>query len=203
MADGEAKTPSPRIHTSAMSKAMRASWLAALLALLPACGGYRLPRAQGVDPSAHVDGPMVPGVMRLKPSMCQGVDVKPEYGNLDERSIVDFLKAQGFPSRSIRARADLVYVELQLNPDRDEWVRLRVALLQSGPQAGAELHRAELEHGTGSWGVHRSNLAVLGPVGEVDDIVAFVARTKLACWGVLSIAGRDDDFAIPGGYREL
>jgi hypothetical protein len=186
-----------------MSGAMRASWLAALFALLAACGGYRLPRAQGVDPAAQIEGPMTPGAMRLKPSLCDGIDVQPDYTNLDERSVVDFLKKRGFPVRTVRARSDLVYVELQLNPDRDEWVRLRVAILQSAPQAGAELHRAELEHGTDSWGVHRSNLAVLGPAGDVGDIVAFHARTKLACWGVLSIAGRDDDFAVPGGYREL
>jgi hypothetical protein len=141
--------------------------------------------------------------MRLRPSVCSDVDVRPEYAALDEQSIVAFLKARGLPTRVEKARSDLFYVETQINPDRDEWVRLRVAILPSAAQAGQELHHAILEHGPGSWGIHRSNLAVLAPIGSVDDILAFSAKTKLACWGVLTLAGRDDDFAVPGGYREL
>jgi hypothetical protein len=60
-----------------------------------------------------------------------------------------------------------------------------------------------LQHGAGSWGVRRSNLAVLGPIGTMQDDLAFAGKTKLACWGVFSMAGRDDTFAVPGGYREL
>ncbi|MDF2698430.1 MAG: hypothetical protein K0S65_6814, partial [Labilithrix sp.] len=55
----------------------------------------------------------------------------------------------------------------------------------------------------GSWGIHRANIAVLAPPGSVPDILAFVGKTKLACWGVLTVAGRDDAFVVPGGYREL
>ena len=182
---------------------MRATWGLLAAAFACSCGGYRLPRTEAIDPAAQVDGSLSLGQARLKPSVCNGVDVQPEYGTLDERSIVDFLKRRGFPLRVVRERSDLVYVELQLNPDRDEWVRLRVALLPSAPQAGFELHHAILEHGEGSWGVHRANLAVLAPAGDVDAIIAMAAKTKLACWGVLTIAGRDDAFVIPGGYREL
>jgi hypothetical protein len=60
-----------------------------------------------------------------------------------------------------------------------------------------------LEHGSGAWGVHRSNLAVLGPAGSHADDVTFAAKTKLACWGVFTIAGRDDTFVVPGGYTEI
>ena len=168
------------------------------------CGASRLPTVRGVEPEQQVaDGRLVLGDMRLLPSVCTGVDTKPDYTTLDESTIVAFLKARGLPARIERARADLVYVEVQVNPETDEWVRLRVAMLPTPEQAGRELHDAILQHGPGSWGIHRSNLAVLGPVGSVPDIVAFVGKTKLSCWGVLTVGGRDDDFVVPGNYREL
>jgi hypothetical protein len=34
-------------------------------------------------------------------------------------------------------------------------------------------------------------------------MLAFALKTRLACWGVLTVAGRDDDFVVPGGYTEL
>jgi hypothetical protein len=182
---------------------MRVPWFAGFLGLLSACGGYRLPKTEGMDPNAQVQGSMSLGEARLQPSVCEGIDLAPDYATLDERSIVDFLKKRGFPLRQVRARSDLIYVELQLNPDRDEWVRLRVATLPSAPQAGLELHHGMLQIGEGSWGVHRSNLAVLAPPGDLNDIIAFASRTKLACWGVLTVAGRDDAMVVPGGYREL
>lgn len=168
------------------------------------CSSSHLPRAQGVEPTQQVDdGRLSLGEMRLQASVCNGIDVKPEYATLDEQSIVKFLKARGLPVRMERARADLFYVELQVNPETDEWARLRVAVLQSPVQAGRELHDAVLQHGPGSWGIHRANLAVLGPIGSVPDIIAFVGKTKLSCWGVLTVAGRDDSFVVPGNYREL
>ena len=38
---------------------------------------------------------------------------------------------------------------------------------------------------------------------DMDAILDFAIKTKLACWGVLSVSGRDDDFVEPGGYSEL
>jgi len=176
----------------------------AALALMPGCAASRLPSVHGIDPGQQVeDGRLALGGMRLLPAVCSGVDTKPDYTTLDERAMVAFLKARGLPVRIERARADLFYVEVQVNPDADEWARLRVAVLATSEQAGRELHDAILQHGPGSWGIHRANLAVLGPVGSVPDIVAFVGKTKLSCWGVLTVAGRDDDFVIPGNYREL
>ena len=173
--------------------------------LVGACGGggVRLPATDGVRGRDQVERGDTLGTMRLKRGVCEGVDMSPDYGTLDEQSIVAFLKARGFPLRTVRARSDLVYVEMQLNPDRDEWVRLRVAMLPGAAQAGQELHEAVLQHGAGTWGVHRANLAVLAPPGTPEDVVAFAVRTKLACWGVLTVAGRDDTFVIAGGYREL
>jgi hypothetical protein len=165
---------------------------------------YRLPSTSGVSARAQVDNGLSLGSARFRPSVCEGVDLSPEYGTLDERAIMAFFKAHGVPYREIRARSDLFYVEFQLNPDRDEWVRLRVATLATAHEAGEELHRAILQNGKGSWGIHRANLAVLAPIGDVDNIIALAAKTKLACWGVVTVAANSDDaFVIPGAYREL
>ena len=82
-------------------------------------------------------------------------------------------------------------------------MRLRVAILPNAAAAGEELHRGALEHGSGAWGVHRSNLAVLAPAGHPNDILAFAIRTKLACWGVLTVIDGSEAKVVPGGYREL
>jgi hypothetical protein len=175
-----------------------------ILSTLSACGTPRLPTAEGVDPTQQVkDGQLLPGASHLRPEVCKGVDLTPESTRLDERSLTAFFEARGLPSRIERARADLFYIEVQVNPNRDEWARLRVAILNSPAQAGRELHDALLEHGPGSWGVHRANIAVLAPAGTLRTVVAFAAKTQLACWGVLTLADRDDVFVIPGAYREL
>lgn len=141
--------------------------------------------------------------LRVQPATCQGVaEMRPEYTLLDESSLIRFLQARGFEVRRTRARSDLVYVDL-MNAGGDGPLRLRVAVLPSAQAAGRELHEAILEHGPGSWGVHRSNLAVLAPIGTPEQLVAFATKTQLACWGVLTLAGRDDSFVVPGGYTEL
>ena len=143
------------------------------------------------------------GEARLRPEVCSGVqENKPDQTRLDENAVAAFLQRQGYQTSIIRARADLVYIDVT-NAGGDKPVRLRVAVLEDARAAGADLHKAILDHGDGSWGVHRSNLAVLGPIGSVDQILQFAGKTKLACWGVLTVAGRDDDFVIPGGYMEF
>jgi hypothetical protein len=180
-----------------------ASAVAVALSCAACASGYYIPKSEGIDPKAQVDGSLSLDEARLKPSVCEGIDVKPEYGSIDEHSIIEFLKQRHVPIRVVNERSDLVYVELQLNADRDEWVRLRVAMLPTAPQAGFELQHAMLEHGKGWWGIHRGNVAVLVPRGSVDNIVAMAVKTKLACWGVLTVAGGDEAYVIPGGYREL
>lgn len=143
------------------------------------------------------------GSARLRPNVCAGVDMTPKSEILDEHSLARFLEAGGYRARVTRPRPDLAYVEVESGPITTGTVRLRVALLMSSSQAGEELHRALLQHGTGSWGVHRANLAVLAPIGDIERILGFAAKTKLACWGVLTVAGRDDAYVVPGGYREL
>lgn len=140
------------------------------------------------------------GDVHLGKEVCRGLDQTPVYSGLRVDALTRFLEEQGFGFEKTAARADLHYVDVS----RDgRVVRLRVATLETAREAGRDLHEAMLEHGQGSWGVHRGNLAVLGPVSEVDDILGFAIETKLACWGVLSIAGRDDNFVVPGGYTEL
>jgi hypothetical protein len=179
-------------------------WVLAGALAVAGCGGYRLPATEGVDGWAQVEHGRSLGAMRLKPDVCAGMDARPDYATLDAQSLIAFLKARGLPTRLEKAeRTDLFVIETQINPDRDEWVRLRVAVLQSAIPAGQELHKAILAHGPGWWGVHRSNLSVLAPRGDLESILAFVGKTKLACWGVLTVAGADDDFVVPGGYREL
>ncbi|HEY3816635.1 MAG TPA: hypothetical protein VGL81_05665 [Polyangiaceae bacterium] len=171
-----------------------------------ACGESPPPNAYMTTPGgggSFTRGSTSLGEARLRPELCSGMaENKPDPTRLDENALAAFLQRQGFQTTIIRARADLVYVDVT-NAGGDRPVRLRVAVLNDAPAAGADLHKAILEHGSGSWGVHRSNLAVLGPIGDVDQILEFAGKTKLACWGVLTVAGRDDDFVVPGGYMEF
>ena len=181
------------------------SFVVTLLMVLPACGhGYTLPPARGVDAAVQVEeGRLSVEKMGLAETVCTGIDLKPEYAVLDEQALVAFLKARNLPTRVERARADLSYVEVQINPDKDEWIRLRVAILNSPIQAGRELADAIDQTGKGAWGVHRSNIAVLGPKGSIENIASVMGKTKLSCWGVLTIGAGDESFAIRGNYREL
>jgi hypothetical protein len=140
------------------------------------------------------------GNMRLNPSACQDVEMAPEYGRIGAGSFLERLTAAGYTFNVEEAREDLIYVDVQTG---DAKSRFRVATLPSAPEAARHLHEALLQHGQGAWGVHRSNVAVLGPVGGLEQIVDFAVASRLACWGVLTIAGRDDSFAVAGGYQEL
>jgi hypothetical protein len=179
-----------------------------LLALLVASCGSSEYRVAGAPAAAtYVEGleggdtGISLGSMRLRPSVCKGVDLRPDYGRLDADAFVEFLKSHGFAAQVVRARADLAYVDVRLGTSAP--ARFRVAVLDAPGLAGRELHEALLQHGEGAWGLHRANLAVLAPNAPLDDIVVLAANTKLACWGVLTIAGHDDTYVVPGGYAEL
>lgn len=143
-----------------------------------------------------------PAAIRFRAGLCDGEDLRPEMSTLNEEHLIGFLRKQGVDVRVERQRADLVYLNLA-GVGTESPVRLRVAILKDADQAGRELHEALLQHGPGWWGVHRSNIAVLGPGGSLEDDLRFAARLKLPCWGVFTVAGRDDTFAVPGGYLEL
>lgn len=142
------------------------------------------------------------GEVRLRPDVCKGIDLTPVGRPLDADDFVAFARTQGLETRVVRARHDLVFVDL-LNAGTAAPVRFRVAVLDSPGAAGNELHTALLQQGRGTWGLHRSNLAVLAPAGSPEDDVVMASKLRLACWGVLMIAGHDDTFVVPGGYTEL
>jgi hypothetical protein len=143
-----------------------------------------------------------PGRFRLRPEVCRGADLRPEYGPLRPEEFVRFARAQGWQVEVSASRPELLLLELRSAPNAQP-VRLRVAMLADAAAAGRELHEAVLQHGQGTWGVRRSNLAVLGPAASLQEIVRFAAHARLACWGVLTVAGRQEAFVIPGGYAEL
>jgi hypothetical protein len=140
--------------------------------------------------------------IKFRAGLCDPDELRPEYARLDETSITRFLERQRIDARIERPRADLLYVNIG-GAGTEKPIRLRVAILANADEAGRELHQGILQHGPGSWGVRRSNLAVLGPVGSIADDIAFGGVTKLACWGVFTVAGTDDAFVVPGGYTEL
>lgn len=185
---------------------MRSLSLGALL-LLSACQPREL---QVVDASrwvAHTEPDPEPwgaklNALHFKPNVCAGVELRPDYQRLDETSLMAFLENRGLSVRSERRRPDLVYVIVE-DADTRAPVRLRVAILDSATKAGTELSAALGQHGAGSWGVHRSNLAVLGPVGDASHDLAFAAHTGLVCWGVFTIVQGDVPLVVPGGYREI
>ncbi len=196
------QVPLPSVPVMSASPRARFFFLSVLLTA--ACA-HTPPSAfltTGGDADSYIDGPLALDRARIKESVCHDVPARaPEFATINERTLVLFLNSQGFTTRVERARSDLVYVDL-LNAGETP-VRLRVAILPTPYAAAEDLHRALLEHGDGSWGVHRANVAVLAPIGSLDQIVSLASRTKLACWGVLTLAGRDDTFVIPGGYTAL
>jgi hypothetical protein len=174
---------------------------------LAGCGGRDLVLVDGSTWLTHVYDTGRPsdetlGSLVFRSRVCEGEDLTPQYRPLDESDLVHFLEQRQLTVRVERPRTDLAYVLVDDARTRTP-VRLRVAILSSADEAGRELADAVQQHGAGSWGVHRSNLAVLGPVGDPKHDLAFAAEIKLVCWGVFTIRGQDDTVVIPGGYREL
>lgn len=143
-----------------------------------------------------------PSGLRFKPGICDAQELRPEGRQLSEGHLIEFLNRQQLDVRIERPRSDLIYLVVS-GAGTDVPVRLRVAVLKNADEAASELHNALLQHGPGAWGVRRSNLAVLGQIGTLDDDLTFASKTRLSCWGMFMTAGRDDTYAVPGGYREL
>jgi hypothetical protein len=153
-------------------------------------------------PGAPAGSEAAPTGLRFKPGLCEAQELRPDGRQLNEGHLIEFLNKQQLDVRIERPRSDLIYLVVS-GAGTDVPVRLRVAILKNADEAGAELHAALLQHGPGAWGVRRSNLAVLGQIGSLDDDLTFAAKTRLSCWGMFMTAGRDDTYAVPGGYREL
>jgi hypothetical protein len=171
------------------------------------CAGRDLVLSHGSHWQRYVydsqrDAPEMLGALVFREQVCAGRELDPEYSPLDENDLSRFLERQQISVSVERPRTDLAYL---LVDDRrtQKPARLRVAILGNADEAGRELAEALVEHGEGSWGVHRSNLAVLGPVGDPTHDLAFAAEIGLVCWGIFTVRGRGDTFVIPGAYREL
>jgi hypothetical protein len=141
-----------------------------------------------------------------RPDICAGVDMRPDYRTLNEANLVSFLQSQQLAVRVERqpvepGKPDLVFAFVTA-PGATQTIPLRVAMLKTPDEAGRDLYDAILEHGTGVWGVHRANVAVLGPPGAAEEDLAFAAKTRLACWGTFTVADDGDAVVIPGGYSE-
>jgi hypothetical protein len=188
---------------------MRYPFVAVATMLLLGCGSTSLRVPSGIDWHQYVtargeSGDL--GSLSLKPDVCDGYDLRADYATLNEASFVRFLQRQKFDVQAQRQQVDpknpeLHYVFANISGIAEP-VPLRVAVLANQDEAGRVLREAVLERGPGSWGVHRGNIAVLGPTGSTADDIAFAASTKLACWGTFTIADTDDAFVIPGGYTE-
>jgi hypothetical protein len=171
------------------------------------CGGRDLVLAHGAHWQSYVydsqrDAPELLGSLVFRQKVCAGRELEPEYSPLDENDLSRFLEKQKIHVNVERPRTDLAYLVVDDARTRKP-ARLRVAILQDSDEAGRELAEALVQHGEGSWGVHRSNLAVLGPVGDPTHDLVFAAEIGLVCWGVFTVRGREDTFVIPGAYREL
>jgi hypothetical protein len=174
-----------------------------------ACGGPPSQMPPGPEWRQYVvdrPGTSGPGSHQWGPDVCARVDLKPDYHALTEASLVAFLQGQGLDARVERQPVEankpgLVFVFVAA-PGTSRTVPLRVAILPSADEAGRDLYDALLLRGQGAWGVHRANLAVLGPSGDEPDDLQFAGKTRLACWGTFTVAEGGDAVVVPGGYAE-
>jgi hypothetical protein len=159
-------------------------------------------RKQLVTPENREDPSISLGRFKIKSSACADLDTSPVSAKLAQHDFTRFLEAQGVQKPFIKARGNLYWYDLP-GDDKDEKVRLRLAVLDSPDEAADELHRSLLEHGPGWWGIRRSNLAVLAPKAGVTEAMAFALKYKLVCWGVFAMTDVDDVYVVPGPYAEL
>lgn len=175
---------------------------AALLAGCGASGQASFGNGSGAayQANAQTHHSSSPEEARFGREVCKDYDIRPTYTVNGVDDFEQFLRERGFTIRREDPRRDLSYLDITGAGVKN--LRLRVATLPTPIEAGRDLHEAILQHGMGSWGVHRSRLAVLIPPSDTESAVDFASRSKLACWGEMMIAGRDDTFVVPGGYRE-
>jgi hypothetical protein len=165
---------------------------------LPDVGSQLITPENGPDPAL--------GFSRFKvsPEACKGIDTHPIVQPLTQEDFSRFLETQGLKIEPKKARSNLYWYDFPTGKDAPyNFVRLRLAVLDSSPGAAADLHTSLLEHGPGWWGVRRSNLAILAPKASLRTGVSFAIKYKLACWGMFTYAGNDDAYVVPGPYSEL
>jgi hypothetical protein len=144
------------------------------------------------------------GAFKVAQEACEGVDTHTITGRLAQGDLARFLESQGGVTAQVKARGNLYWFDFPgSDAEEGDVVRLRLAVLGDAREAADELHKSLLDHGPGWWGLRRSNLSVLAPRGSTGEAVAFALEHKLACWGMMSFAGTDDVFVVPGPYMEL
>ena len=177
----------------------------AAIGLLAGCGKpSQMPPAEHPAQYAEPFGTSGRG-LKLRAPVCDGFDLRPDFASLDEASLIRFLQQQHYSVQVERQQVDpkqpaLTFLFVSVPGGRT--IPLRVAILPSPDDAGASLYDALIARGSGFWGFRRGNLAVLGPVGGRDEDLEFAAKSKLACWGTLTIADGDDVLVVAGGYAE-
>jgi len=152
----------------------------------------------GPDPSVGFNE------FKITPETCQGIDLHPITDRLTPEDFARFLETQGVKIEPKKARGNLYWFDFPNGQEApNNFVRLRLAVLNDAKGAAADLHASLLEHGPGWWGVRRSNLAVLAPKASLKEALAFALKYKLVCWGAFAYTGNDDVYGIPGPYAEL
>lgn len=189
---------------------MRHVGLVLLVALgVPGCAGALPLQVTGMDWHRYVEQrPGHSDVLgtRFRSDVCDGHDLRPDSSALTEESLIRFLHDERLDvqvqHQAVEAQnPDLNYLFVTV-PGVAQPLSLRVATLPNADEAGRALSEAIGSRGRGSWGIHRSNLAVLGPAGSTEDDISVVAASKLACWGTFTMDDGGDAIVIPGGYSE-
>lgn len=196
------------------SRALEAAAIGALSLGLTACTGLYSgidypdnlpdPGPHLITPENNPDPAIAFNLVKVAPSACDKVDARSITTKLNQEDFTRFLEAQGIKIQPRRARDNLYWYDFPNGNDPpNNFVRLRLAVLQDTAHASADLHQSVLEHGPGWWGVRRSNLAILAPKTSLHEALAFAVKYKLVCWGIFTYGGRDDAYVVPGPYGEL
>jgi hypothetical protein len=144
------------------------------------------------------------GHFKFGPEACPNMDTHAITQKLGQDDLSKFFEKQGLKVPVRKARSNLFWYDVPVKDgDRNRFVRLRLAVLDSQPLASADLHKSLLEHGPGWWGVRRANLALLAPKTSLSEAAAFAVKYKLVCWGMFTYAGYDDAYAVTGPYHEI
>ena len=173
---------------------MRSALLGSAIGL-SACGGRVSQMPPGTDFRQFVtERPGAAGAAGFawRPDVCGRTELRPEYRTLDETSLVAFLRDNQLDARVERQpveanKPELVFVFVS-GGGAAQPIPLRVAILRSADEAGRALYDALMQRGDGAWGVHRANLAVLGPTGQTADDLAFGELGGHFIWGARAAA---------------